>query len=469
MAAERFAVGELVFVPDPDDAFVLRKVHSCGKGSGADARLEVTRVDGKGGVEAVRDALAVVEADPLSVDGAEDMVKFTNLTAAALLHNLRVRYARDQMYSCAGSILISVNPFKQLNIYTEKEMQRCKDADVKELQELPPHVYVIAEGAFRGMLVEQKMQAILISGVATLHRNADDTGEIASARVPSMSRECARTCGGADTVDLPDTFATCQIRLCALFAHGQIQALAHSQVVVDRVSRYSVLTARRLACAHTRANARMHARMRACTPARKTHACAHALRHANVQVHMYLRTHMHGMQAAHFHARLPTCLPISLSAFSRLGTCTPCQTELALALACSLFLGPGMRSERASTGKQTQRRTQHRVLAEHFHAVRTDQIENSRRAGWNGRRLTLCAALERAWSLARLVPKLHLNAFLARLVSSLVCSAALAYSTHPRSSSSTTSPRTSLFWCMRTSFPCVTLWPHARRIGSGED
>ena len=29
---------------------------------------------------------------------------------------------------------------------------------------MPPHVWVLAEAAFRGMLVEQKQQAILISG-----------------------------------------------------------------------------------------------------------------------------------------------------------------------------------------------------------------------------------------------------------------------------------------------------------------
>ena len=39
-----------------------------------------------------------------------------------------------------------------------------QDADAKSLQELPPHVYVLAEAAYRGMLIEQKQQAVLISG-----------------------------------------------------------------------------------------------------------------------------------------------------------------------------------------------------------------------------------------------------------------------------------------------------------------
>ena len=110
------------------------------------------------------DVARVTEADPLSMEGAADMVKFSALTEAALLHNIRVRYARDQIYSSAGSILISVNPFKTLPIYTEDLMARCKACDAKGLQELPPHVYALAEAAFRGMLVERKPQAILITG-----------------------------------------------------------------------------------------------------------------------------------------------------------------------------------------------------------------------------------------------------------------------------------------------------------------
>ena len=54
------------------------------------------------------------------------MVKFTLLTDAAVLQNLRVRYSRDSIYSCAGSILVSVNPFKQVALYSPDLMARCK-------------------------------------------------------------------------------------------------------------------------------------------------------------------------------------------------------------------------------------------------------------------------------------------------------------------------------------------------------
>ena len=122
-----FAAGTLVFVPDEQQAYLPMQVQSC-KGFGAQAAITVSP-PGKsvtGTPVPSSEVARVVEADPLAMDGAADMVKFTNLTEAALLHNIRVRYGRDQIYSCAGSILISVNPFKTLPIYTTELMAQCK-------------------------------------------------------------------------------------------------------------------------------------------------------------------------------------------------------------------------------------------------------------------------------------------------------------------------------------------------------
>ena len=48
------------------------------------------------------------------------------MSEASLLHNLRVRYARDDIYTRAGTILISVNPFKTLTIYGPERMAQAK-------------------------------------------------------------------------------------------------------------------------------------------------------------------------------------------------------------------------------------------------------------------------------------------------------------------------------------------------------
>ena len=114
-----------VFVPDDEDAYILVTVVSC-RGFGPQAELIVKRANGA--TQKVPPALLeqVAESDPLAIAGADDMVKFASLTEATLLHNLRVRYARDSIYSAAGSILISVNPFKKVSLYTQELMQKCK-------------------------------------------------------------------------------------------------------------------------------------------------------------------------------------------------------------------------------------------------------------------------------------------------------------------------------------------------------
>lgn len=55
--------------------------------------------------------------------GIPDILKLHDFSEMSLIHNLRVRYARDEIYTFVGPILISVNPYKWLpNLYTEDTM-----------------------------------------------------------------------------------------------------------------------------------------------------------------------------------------------------------------------------------------------------------------------------------------------------------------------------------------------------------
>ena len=169
MAEVQYAPGTTIFVPSDTNGWEAMTVDSCtGFGEAATIRAHQTAASARSGssVRVLRqeEVSRIQECDVLALEGAPDMVKFAKLSEATLLHNIRVRYARDDIYTRAGSILISVNPFKHLSIYTPERMTQCKGADAKALQDLEPHVYALAEAAFRGILVEQKQQSILISG-----------------------------------------------------------------------------------------------------------------------------------------------------------------------------------------------------------------------------------------------------------------------------------------------------------------
>ena len=72
---------------------------------------------------------------------------------ASLLHNLRKRYVEGDvkqcgMYTFTANILIAINPFVRLPIYT---MEHIESYVGKSLGTEPPHVFAIADKAFRDM------------------------------------------------------------------------------------------------------------------------------------------------------------------------------------------------------------------------------------------------------------------------------------------------------------------------------
>ncbi|CAL1540127.1 unnamed protein product [Lymnaea stagnalis] len=96
-----------------------------------------------------------------SLEGVEDMIRLGDLNESGILRNLFIRYTRHHIYTYTGSILISVNPYQDLPIYTPEEIVRYKD---KKIGELPPHIFAIADNAYSNMIRYLKDQCIIISG-----------------------------------------------------------------------------------------------------------------------------------------------------------------------------------------------------------------------------------------------------------------------------------------------------------------
>ncbi|EFA75546.1 class VII unconventional myosin [Heterostelium album PN500] len=91
----------------------------------------------------------------------EDMITLPNLTEESLLTNLKIRYARREIYTYTGSILVAVNPYEILPIYTPEIV---KSYFSKQRGSLPPHIFAIADAAYSNMLEDRKNQSIIISG-----------------------------------------------------------------------------------------------------------------------------------------------------------------------------------------------------------------------------------------------------------------------------------------------------------------
>ncbi|RVE68208.1 hypothetical protein OJAV_G00089780 [Oryzias javanicus] len=93
--------------------------------------------------------------------GIQDFVLLEETTEVAFISNLKKRYSKDLIYTYIGTLLVSVNPYKELDIYNKKQMDTYMGVNFFEL---PPHIYALADNAYHTMLTEFNNHFILISG-----------------------------------------------------------------------------------------------------------------------------------------------------------------------------------------------------------------------------------------------------------------------------------------------------------------
>uniref|UniRef100_M4B5D7 Myosin-like protein n=1 Tax=Hyaloperonospora arabidopsidis (strain Emoy2) TaxID=559515 RepID=M4B5D7_HYAAE len=119
----------------------------------------------------------VLLANSSDMDVVEDLIQLPHLHEPGICHTLSERFKINEIYTLTGEILLAINPFQPLGIYTDKITRKyIRNGDKRvlgqDVPDMPPHVYSIADKAYRSLMSpighgargSAVNQSILVSG-----------------------------------------------------------------------------------------------------------------------------------------------------------------------------------------------------------------------------------------------------------------------------------------------------------------
>ncbi|XP_061470342.1 unconventional myosin-Vb isoform X2 [Rhineura floridana] len=94
--------------------------------------------------------------------GENDLTALSYLHEPAVLHNLKVRFLEsNHIYTYCGIVLVAINPYEQLPIYGQDVIYAYSGQNMGDMD---PHIFAVAEEAYKQMARDEKNQSIIVSG-----------------------------------------------------------------------------------------------------------------------------------------------------------------------------------------------------------------------------------------------------------------------------------------------------------------
>ncbi|XP_061868049.1 unconventional myosin-XVIIIa isoform X2 [Colius striatus] len=105
----------------------------------------------------------IEKANPPSCDRVEDLASLLYLNESSVLHTLRQRYGGNLLHTYAGPTMVIINPLSSPSMYSEKVMHMFKGC---RREDTSPHIYAVAQAAYRSMLMSRQDQAVVLLGAS---------------------------------------------------------------------------------------------------------------------------------------------------------------------------------------------------------------------------------------------------------------------------------------------------------------
>ncbi|KAG0364687.1 Myosin type-2 heavy chain 1 [Gamsiella multidivaricata] len=169
MSLDTFVKGTKCWFTDDKEGWIGASLTT--KDLAADGKVTLTFVDDDEKEHVFSSTLAKIKEsndtilpplrNPPLLEGTEDLTNLSYLNEPAVLSNIRTRYSHCNIYTYSGIVLIAANPFARVNLYSQDIIQAYSG---RRRGELEPHLFAIAEDAYRCMIRDEKNQTIVVSG-----------------------------------------------------------------------------------------------------------------------------------------------------------------------------------------------------------------------------------------------------------------------------------------------------------------
>ncbi|XP_029436017.1 unconventional myosin-Vb isoform X3 [Rhinatrema bivittatum] len=161
-ACELYTRYTRVWIPDPDEVWISAEIVKDYKEGDEslqlkleDERLYEYPLDSK------TKQLPFLRNPDILV-GENDLTALSYLHEPAVLHNLKVRFLEsNHIYTYCGIVLVAINPYEQLPIYGEDVIYAYSGQNMGDMD---PHIFAVAEEAYKQMARDEKNQSIIVSG-----------------------------------------------------------------------------------------------------------------------------------------------------------------------------------------------------------------------------------------------------------------------------------------------------------------